>query len=68
MFLNYEALLGYHVCAYADAGYRCSQYLQTAFRNVEWGFGQVLFLFPYTDSPGFKRLGGTATGQHYINE
>jgi hypothetical protein len=91
MFLNYEALLGYPMCAYADAGYWCSQYVQTAFRrqngerlpgsmedfysnkmnkcrtSVEWGFGQVLSLFPYTDSPGFKRLGGTATGQHYIN-
>ena len=91
MFLNYEALLGFPVCAYADAGYWCSQYVQTAFRrqngervhgsmedfysskmnkcrtSVEWGFGQVLALFPYTDSPGFKRMGGTATGQHYIN-
>jgi hypothetical protein len=91
MFLNYEALLGYPVCAYADAGYWCSQYVQTAFRrqngervpgsmedfystkmnkcrtSVEWGFGQVLSLFPYTDSPGFKRVGSTATGQHYIN-
>jgi hypothetical protein len=35
--------------------------------SVEWGFGHVLGLFPYTDSPGFKRLGSTATGQHYIN-
>ena len=91
MFFNYENLLGFPVCAYADAGYWCSQYVQTGFRkqngerrpgtvedfyskrmnkcrtSVEWGFGHALALFPYTDSPGFMRLGATATGQHYIN-
>jgi hypothetical protein len=35
--------------------------------SVEWGFGRVLGLFAYTDTPGFKRLESTATGQHYIN-
>ncbi len=35
--------------------------------SVEWGFRQVLSLFPYTDSTGFKRLGATPTEQHYIN-
>ncbi len=35
--------------------------------SVEWGFGQVMARFPYIDPPEFKRLGGTCTGQHYIN-
>ena len=35
--------------------------------SVEWGFGQVLAAFCYTQSPGFQRLGFVAAGQHYIN-
>ena len=91
MFVGYEEYLGYPVCSYADAGYWCSQYVQTGFRRqngerrpgtvedlysrsmnkcrtcVEWGYGQVRNLFPFTESPGFQRLGSTATGQHYMN-
>lgn len=32
-FLNYERALGFPLCVYADAGYWCSQYVQTGFNK-----------------------------------